>query len=73
MMNANAKAPLTIFTQRLAGYLMMNGFPLLGMRENKNGNNRNVFFFGDTPAIREEMRAYNERNHRRKRANSYGR
>ena len=73
MMNANAKAPITIFTQRLAGYLMMNGFPLLGMRENKNGNNMNVFFFGDTPEIREEMRDYIERNQRRKRANCYER
>ena len=69
----NAKEqPLAIFTQRLAGYLMMNGFPLLGMRENKNGNNLNVFYFGNTPAIREQMAVYRERNRRRKETNSHG-
>ena len=49
---------LTIFNQRLAGYLMLNGFVLADMRKDRNGTERNLFFFKDSEAIRQRMTDY---------------
>ena len=37
-----------IYNQRLAGYLMLNGFVLKGIDKNEDGSNRTVFFFNDS-------------------------
>lgn len=38
-----------VFSQRLAGYLMMNGYQLRKLRQtNKPNSNRNVFVFYET-------------------------
>lgn len=47
---------VTIFRQRLVGYLLLRGFVLAGMRPDREGTGRNVFFFKDTPEIRKAMR-----------------
>lgn len=39
---------ITIFNQKLCGYLMMEGFVLIGISKNKYCPNKNVFFFNDT-------------------------
>lgn len=49
---------LTIFNQRLAGYLMLNGFVLADMRKDRNRTERNLFFFKDSEAIRQRMTDY---------------
>lgn len=49
---------LAVFNQRLAGYLMLNGFVLAGMRKDKNGSERNIFFFKDSETIRKEMTGF---------------
>ena len=41
------KKMITIFNQRLCGYLQMKGFVLVGMAENKHCAGKNVFFFND--------------------------
>ena len=41
------KKMITIFNQRLCGYLQMRGFVLVGMAENKHCVGKNVFFFND--------------------------
>jgi len=40
-----------IYSMRLAGLAMANGFILVSMDENFNGNGKNVFFFKDTPQL----------------------
>ena len=40
-----------IYNQRLAGYLMLNGFVLKGIDKNEDGSNRTVFFFNDSDEI----------------------
>lgn len=49
---------LTIFSMRLAGKLMSDGFVLCGMRKNEIDNNYNVFYFCDTPEIKAAMKKY---------------
>ena len=39
------KKSVTVFNQKLAGKLMMEGFKLQGMRPDKKFSNRNVYFF----------------------------
>lgn len=50
-----------IFSQRLAGYLMMQGFVLLGMSEDKKKGHKNIFFFNDTPELHKAIWAYSKR------------
>ena len=45
------KKMITIFNQRLCGYLQMKGFVLVGMAENKHCAGKNVFFFNDTEEL----------------------
>ena len=48
----NDPKTITIFSQKLAGYLMMHSFVLIGMRPNNNNAGKNVFFFNNTPDLR---------------------
>jgi hypothetical protein len=41
----------TIFNQRLCGYLQLQGFILVNMKPNNNGNGKNVFYFKETPEL----------------------
>ena len=44
------KSLFTVYSQRLAGYLMMNGFPLLKITENDK-TKKNDFIFPNTPIL----------------------
>lgn len=54
----NETKMITIFSQKLAGYLMMRSFVLVGMRPNKNNTGKNVFFFNDTPDLQMAIKEY---------------
>ena len=54
----NNNKMVTIFSQKLAGYLMMHSFVLVSMRPNKNNTGKNVFFFNDTPELQMAIRDY---------------
>lgn len=41
--------------------LVLKGFVLVEMRPDRKGNGRNVFFFKDSPEIREAVKEYQER------------
>lgn len=43
---------MTIYSQRLAGYLMLHGFVLIRLLPNET-DNRNRFLFANTPALRD--------------------
>lgn len=43
----------TIYSQRLAGYLMQRGFPLIKLVENKN--NKNSFLFKNSTQLQDAM------------------
>lgn len=43
---------MTIYSQRLAGYLMLHGFVLIRLLPNET-DNRNRFLFVNTPALRD--------------------
>lgn len=49
----------SIYSQRLAGYLMYHGFVLVGMRQSDDGSGRNVFYFNDSPQLQELINRYN--------------
>lgn len=49
---------MTIFSQRLAGYLMMNGFVLMNIREHIDGYGKKVFYFVDSPQLEKAMKEY---------------
>lgn len=44
------KSLFTVYNQRLAGYLMMNGFTLLRLTENKR-TGKNDFIFANVPQL----------------------
>lgn len=46
------KSLFTVFSQRLAGYLMMNGFPLIELVKSQN-TLKNHFIFPNTPILKE--------------------
>lgn len=47
----NERKLKTIFSMKLAGVLMQNGFVLVDMRPNTNGSGKNVFYFNDSPEL----------------------
>lgn len=46
------KSLYTVYSQRLAGYLMMNGFPLIELVRSQN-TRKNYFIFPHTPMLKE--------------------
>lgn len=48
------KSLFVIYNQRLAGYLMMNGFPLIALVRCQE-TRRNQFLFYDTPMLKDHM------------------
>ena len=54
----NDSKMITIFSQKLAGYLMMHSFVLVSMRPTKNNTGKNVFFFNDTPDLQMAIEEY---------------
>ena len=48
----------TIYSQRLAGYLMLHGFVLVEMRPHEDGSGRNVFYFNDSPELQMAIKQY---------------
>lgn len=53
---------ITIFNQKLCGYLMMNGFVLISMSKNKYYHNKNVFFFEDSEALQKSIDTFKKIN-----------
>lgn len=52
----------TIFSQRLAGHLMIKGFVLVGMEQGRNNSGKNVFYFNDSDELRTAMDEYKALN-----------
>lgn len=48
----------TIFSQRLAGLLMQNGFILEGIGINNSNNEKRVFFFKDSEELQKAIIKY---------------
>ena len=49
---------MTIFSQRLAGYLMMNGFVLMSIRDHIDGSGKKVFYFTDSQQLEKAIEEY---------------
>lgn len=49
-----------IFSLRLAGYLMMNGFPIKRIHHNLKVKNKNVYLFEDTLELTQAMLRYKD-------------
>lgn len=49
-----------IFSLKLAGYLMMNGFPIKRIHHNLKVKNKNVYLFEDTIELMQAMLKYKE-------------
>ena len=47
----NERKLKTIFSMKLAGVLMQNGFVLVDMRPNTKKKKKNVFYFNDSPEL----------------------
>jgi hypothetical protein len=55
------KKEYVIFNQRLAGFLMMNGFPLKHIERNEL-TNKNLFFFNESDELFKTIKNYKELN-----------
>lgn len=51
------KSLYTVYNQRLAGYLMLNGFPLIEISKNRR-TNKNDFIFANTQSLHEKITEY---------------
>lgn len=51
-----------IYSQFKAGYLMMKGFKLHDMEQNKKFPNKNVFFFSNLPELHDALDELDKRN-----------
>lgn len=51
----------TIYSQRLAGYLMLHGFVLEDIGTNFHDSSKRVFFFKDSEDLQKAIRAYNQK------------
>lgn len=49
---------ITIFSQRLAGYLMYKGFVLGNIKPDDDRSGRNVFFFKNSENIQKTIKEY---------------
>ena len=49
----------TIYSQRLAGYLMLQGFVLEDIGINNQNSSKRVFFFKDSEELQKAIKAYN--------------
>ena len=52
------KKSVTVFNQKLAGKLMVEGFKLQGMRADKKFSNRNVYFFMNCDRVNEIIKNF---------------
>lgn len=58
MLNVEQKEFYTVFSNRMAGYLMQKGFVLLGVFPHRYQPGRNVYRFCDTPALHDAIDQY---------------
>ena len=52
------KKAFPVYNQKLAGFLMMSGYRLMGIEENKKYKGKNVFYFMESEKIRESIQIY---------------
>lgn len=52
------KKAIPIYNQRLAGFLMMSGYRLMGLEENQKYKGKNVFYFMDSDKIHKSIQVY---------------
>lgn len=52
------KKAFPVYNQKLAGFLMMSGYRLMGIEENKKYKGKNVFYFMESKKIRESIQIY---------------
>lgn len=55
--NTDKKA-FPVYNQKLAGFLMMSGYRLMGIEENTKYKGKNVFYFMESVNIRKSIQAY---------------
>ncbi len=60
---------MKIFNQRLAGYLMMQGFRLVTIKPNTKSNRYNVFEFENSDKLNQTIREYKQNNRNEKEFN----
>lgn len=58
MNNTKSVKIKTIYNQKLAGYLMLQGFVLVDMQQNRRCNGKNVFYFNESPDLLKAMNLY---------------
>lgn len=56
----NRKKDLPVYSQRIAGYLMLYGYRLYNVSKNTKYNDKNVFYFRDCPEVRDAIETIKE-------------
>ena len=58
------KKEYIVFSNRLAGYLMLSGYVLKRMgKSDKKDSNRNIFFFNESPELLQKIEEYKLNQH----------
>jgi hypothetical protein len=58
MMNSTNEKDFVVFSQRLAGYLMLNSCKLKKISKSKQDDTKFVYFFNDTETVRNLVEQY---------------
>lgn len=58
MKEQEEKRGFTVFSQRMAGFAMMNGCKLIKFRPDYYDNTKNVYIFYDGPKLQEAIKEY---------------
>lgn len=56
--NTSGRKTFPVYSQKLAGFLMMQGFILVNIAPNERCISKNVFFFWESPQIQKEIDKY---------------
>lgn len=54
---------IEVFSRKIAGNLMMDGYILLNVKKSYRNEKCQVFFFKDLPGIQEKIKEYGENKH----------
>lgn len=68
----NYKKYKQIFSLRLAGFLMCNGFRIKRIHHNLKETDKDIYLFDDTPELEKAMLKYKELKQTKEYKNNYG-
>jgi len=55
---------MVIYSQKMAGYLMLRGFILQDIKRNYDNSGRNIFYFKESDELKKSIKQFNENKYK---------